>query len=240
MGYFNFLKKLATVPDQPVNVAQFYQQHKQELRRLVATEKSEYPSIKDFRYEFTSLSGHRYYTIPEKMQIPFQRFANGLNFMEWFQNGLAPAEWDRIRAELTVCFAHMVAKTPQEKDMAIKAGLLFAEMDRRRVYATPLYVMINLCANYLIREDEDPTVVSSTIHEQKCDDIQAEVEAGRNGFFLTIPQLKVLNSVLSMSPEELTELLSQLHKEGVRDTEALKLYLSWTGAEKDKKTSTKV
>ena len=123
--------------------------------------------------------------------------------------------------------------------MTTKAGLLIAELERRRVQALPYYVLINLVANYMIREDEDPQVISPLIHEQKCDEIQNEIETGSNGFFLTIPQLKPLSGVLNLSPDELTEYLSQLKNQTIEESVRLKAYLSWIEPQRPTKTSTK-
>jgi hypothetical protein len=211
-----------------LTVKQYYEQHKDELLKLVATEHLSRTDLSGLKYEITAKSGKRYYSFPEKMQLPFMRMAKGMELMDWLKNGISPEDFDQIRGELTVALAHIKAKTPSEKEMSTKAGLLISEMDRRRTQALPYYVLINLCANYLIREDEDPQIISSTIHHEKCDEIQNEIETGNNAFFLTLPQLRPLSAVQSLSLPELTEYLRELQAEAIKDKQLLSLYLSWT------------
>lgn len=229
---FNLLTK-----PKPPTVAQFYQEHKEEILKLVATEHLQRTGISQLKYEITSQSGKRYYSFPEKMQIPFMRLAKGMELMDWLKNGISPEDFDQIRGELTVAMAHIKADSKSAKEYTVKAGLLVGELDRRRVQALPYYVLINLCANYLIREDEDPQIVSAPIHSEKCDDIQREIETGNNAFFLTLPQLKPLSLVQNMSLAELNEYLKQLNREADRDKTALKAYLSWTELQAVKQTS---
>lgn len=222
-----------------LTVKQYYELHKDEILKLVSTEHIERTTHANLKYEITSQSGKRYYLFPEKMQLPFIRMAKGMELMDWLKNGISPEDFDQIRGELTVALAHIKANTKDAKEYSTKAGLLISELDRRRVQALPYYVLINLCANYLIREDEDPQIISSTIHHQKCDDIQNEIESGNNAFFLTVPQLKPLSVVQSLSLQGLTEYLRDLQAEAVKDKQLLSLYLSWTEQQKGKPTSLK-
>jgi len=226
------------VPDKAPTVKEYFNLHKAAILKLVAEDNP--PQVKDYTYEFTSLQGHRYYSIPEHMAVPFQRWAKGLELKDWMQNGITAHEFDRIRAEQTICMAHINAKTKDAEAKLKHFALLNAELDRRRTSALPLYVIINLCANYLIREDENPMIVSAKIHEQKCDDIENEIENGRNAFFLTLPQLKILNEGQSMSQEGLTALFTKLQAEASQNVAILKAYSSWKEPAKDRTASTKV
>jgi hypothetical protein len=233
MAIIDFLTK------KPITVKAFYEQHKSEILELVATEHLSRTDLSGLKYEITAKSGKRYYSFPEKMQLPFMRMAKGIELMDWLKNGISPEDFDQIRAELTVALAHIKAKTKDAQEYTTKAGLLISELERRRVQALPYYVLINLCANYLIREDEDPQIISSPIHHQKCDEIQAEIESGNNAFFLTIPQLKPLSLTQSLSGIELTEYLRELQAEAQKDKQLLSLYLSWTEQRPAKPTSSK-
>lgn len=215
-------------PSKPITVKDFYASHKDEILKLVATEHLQRTEIKHLKYEITSLSGRRYYSFPEKMALPFQRLSKGLEYIEWLKNGISAEDFDRIRHELTTCLAHIKANTDQSKAMTTKAGLLISEMERRRVSAVPYYVLVNLAANYLIRDDEEPQVISPVIHHEKCDDIENELNNGNNAFFLTIPQLRVLSVLQTLSVEDLTNYLAQLRAEAIHETQLLKLVTSWT------------
>lgn len=232
------LKDLLSPPKE-LTVDEFYQLHKAEILKLVSTEHLR-TDIRNLKYEITSASTKRYYSFPEKMQIPFMRLAKSMEYMDWLKNGISAEDFDRIRGELTVCLAHIKSKSKEADTKALKSGMLVAELDRRRVQALPYYVLINLCANFLIREDEDPQVISSQIHSEKCDDLQKEIESGNNAFFLTIPQLKPLSVVQTLSLPELTQYLRELKKEAEQDQILLKAYLSWTEALNEKPTSSKV
>lgn len=232
---FKYLK-----PKPQPTVKQFYEQHKDEILKIVSTEHLNRTTLKDLKYEITALSGKRYYSFPETLQLPFKRFAKGIELMDWWKNGIVPEEFDTIYEEMLKCWAHVKAKTDQADKMAERCGMLINELKKRRKQGMPYYVMINLAANYLVREDEDPQLISATIFHEKCDEIENEIEQGNNAFFLAIPQLRPLSEVQRLSPEELTEFLNQLQSQAIRETQVLKHLLSWTEQPKDKKTSSKV
>lgn len=238
MGLIDFINskpKAKTEPPKPVTVKEFYNQHRQEILELVG--RTEKPELKNYRYMFTSLKGNKYFYIPQDMEVPFLRFTKGLELSHWFQNGIAPHEFDRIRDEMKTCLAHIKAKTDKAEKMLDNLSLLDAELDRRRKQALPYFVIVNLCANFLIREDENPMEISAPIHEDKCDEIEAELAAGRNGFFLTVPQLTTLIKGQNFSSEELTMLCDNSRKEAEKDKAFLKAYISWKDAELRQKTS---
>jgi len=228
-----FATKQPTVKD-------FYNEHKDEILKLVASEHVQNKDISHLKYELTVKSGRRYYSFPEKGKIPFIRLSKGIEIMDWLRNGINPEEFDKIYEALDECFAHIRAKTGREIEFAKKGGLLTAELKRRRLQALPYYVLINLCANYLIREDEDPNFISTTINHEKCDEIQAEIESGNSAFFFSLPQLRPLSIVTRLSLPELNDYLMELKTEAEKDHQYLKAYLSWIETRKDKKTSLKL
>jgi len=220
----------------PPTVAEFYQQHTDEILKMVSRENLERVELANLKYEITAKSGKRYYSFPEKMALPFLRLAKGMELMDWLKNGISPEDFDTIREQLTISMAHIKAKSKEVADHTIKAGMLIAEMDRRRTMALPYYVLINICANYLIREDEDPSIISSQIHHEKCDEIQEEIESGSNAFFLTIPQLKGLSVMQRMSDKELNEYLQSLMSQAEHGRLTLKALISWTEQRKGNPT----
>lgn len=223
----------------PPTIKEFYQQHKNEILKLVATDHLERTTIRDLKYEFTSYNGKKYYSFPEREQMPFIRVAEGIKFMECLRNGISLEDMQTIYNKLQECLAHIKAKSKQADEYIALAGVLVNDLTRRINTATPYYVLVNLAANYLIREDEDPQVISPTIFSEKCDDIEYEILHGNNAFFLTLPQLKPLSVIQQMSPSELTEYLTQLNNEAIKETQTLKLLFSWTGFEKYNKTGNK-
>jgi hypothetical protein len=218
------------------DITKFYNENKAAILKLVATEHLSQPLLTGLKYEFTALSGNKYYSFPENMGLPIKRYAKVLEHFDWLKNGISPQDFDQISQELSNCLAHIRAKTKDANEMSKKAGLLLAELDRRRAHAFPYYILHNLVADVLIREDENPNIISSQIHAEKCDEIEAEIEAGRADFFLTLPQLKPLNIALNSSPEELIEYLRDLRTEGEKDAQMLSLYLSWSEQERGTQT----
>lgn len=223
-----------------VDIKDFYLKHKAEILHIQSQEGR--TTHKDLKYEVT-LEGLKYYSVPETMQMPFMRMAKGMENMDWLKNGLHPEEFDLIRNEMYMANAQILAncKNPEQvKKYAADNGLYLAELERRRLKALPYYVMINLCANYLIREDEDPQVISSPILHEKCDAIQRAIESGQNAFFLTIPQLKPLSEVIGKSLEELNSYMTELKQEADQNHNQLKLYSSWIEQRHNKPTPSKV
>ena len=220
-----------------INIKDLYKANRDEILKLVATEHLSQPLLTGLKYEFTALSGRKYYSFPESMGLPTKRYAKVLEHFDWLKNGISPQDFDQISQELSNCLAHIRAKTKDANEMSKKAGLLLAEFDRRRAHSFPYYILHNLVADVLIREDENPNLISNQIHAEKCDEIEAEIEAGRADFFLTLPQLKPLNIALNSSPEELIEYLKDLRVEGEKDAQMLSLYLSWSEQGKGTQTS---
>lgn len=230
MDFTNLLKK--------PTVQEFYNQHKDEILKLVATENLKRVEIANLTYQITALSGKRYYSFPERMAIPFQRIAKGLEMMQWLENGISPGDFDRIRSEMVTSLAHIRAKKDADKHM-ISLGLLIDEMNRRRATALPYYVLVNLVATYMIREDEDPSIINPKIHHEKCDDLERELEQGNNAFFLQIPQLRKLSEITNMSLTELKEYLQELKKEEEQESQKVKALISWIGQRPGEPTSSK-
>jgi hypothetical protein len=220
------------------NVGAYYKRHKEEIMRYVASEHLSRPDFASLKYEFTSESGKKWYSIPEQMALPFDRFLKNQTYFQWLTNGISPDEFDRIRDELMTCFAHIKAKTKESDKMIVQAGLLIEEMNRRRQQALPYYVLINIVANVMVREDEDYTKpVSGQIHREKCDEIEREIEIGNNAFFLTLPQLRKLSEIQNMSIAELTSFLKTCEIKAQEDLNRMKAYISWKDAERGKPTS---
>lgn len=214
-------------------VTEFYQDHKQEILKLVAEEHLNKPTFANMKLEYTSVSGHRYYTYKEKMGMPTVRVVKHGEFMDWFINGISPKDHKLIRQELFECFAHIKAKTKEAQDKTIKAGLLLNELEMRAMNATPLVGLINVAANQLIREDEDPSIFSTAMHEIKCDELMAEIEQGRGDFFFAIPQLRDYWRTPAMSSTELMTLLNKLQTEQIRLNVILEKIIAYTGATKN-------
>lgn len=215
-------------------VEQFYEQNKAAIKAIIAKEEQSRTSIKDLKYEITSKStGHSYYSFPQQMALPFERVAKNMEYFEWLQNGISPAEFDLLYSQIQIQLAHISAAKNKDAEAVKKLGTLIYELQTRRQKALPYYVLINLAANNLIREDEDPQVVSSQIHHQKCDDLQNEIETGSNAFFLTLPQLKILSEMQNMSSDELTLFLQKLQSEATQSLFRVKAFTSWKDASKD-------
>lgn len=219
-----------------VTVKDFYATHKDEILKLVASEHLNNPTLSGLKYEFTAQSGKKWYSFPERMALPTKRYAKMLEHIDWLKNGMAPDEFDKIGAKLQECFAHIKARTDKADEKTKDAGILLAEMERRRAQAYPYGVLITLICDVMVREDEDPAKLSSVIHIQKCDELEFEINSGRADFFLTLPQLKPLNIASSTSPEGLIQFLQGLRIEAEKETENLRLFLSWIDAGKGTKT----
>jgi hypothetical protein len=198
------------------DILEFYQRHKTEILKLVNEEHLQRPTHADMKYEFTTSAGNRYYTYTGKMGMPTVRVIKHGEFMDWFLNGLGPRDHKKIRDELFQCLAHIKAKTKEAHERTMQAGLLLNELELRALHASPVTGLINIAANQLIREDENPAIFSSKMHEIKCDELLGEVEAGNGAFFLLIPQLKDYLKSQNMSSSELMTYLQRLQTEEIK------------------------
>lgn len=215
--------------------ADYYARHKAEILKLVASEHLAKPDFSQLKYEFTGQSGLRWYSYSEEMQIPFSRSVKVDEYRDWLLQGVSQSDFDRICNEGLVCLAHIQAATKEAPERSRQLGLLLNELNLRRKTATPYGVLINLVAASLIREDETPGIFSSAIHESKWYEIQKEVDLGNNTFFLSVPQLKKLNYLQGLSPEELTKQLNLLQAEHLKLNQILHHILSTKDAVKERR-----
>lgn len=208
-------------------VQEFYKANREEILGIIASEHLSNPKLTNLKFEFVSQSGNRYHTFKGKMDLPTIRVVKHQEFMDWYANGLMPKDHKKIRMQLFECLAHIKAKTKESAERTIQAGLLLNELELRYTLATPLTAIINIAANLLIREDEDPNKFSASIHEAKCDDIEKELENGTCAFFFNIPQLRNILKLPASSPEELAMLLQKLQSEEIRLNAVLRKVLDY-------------
>ena len=82
-------------------------------------------------------------------------------------------------------------KTFLAKADMIGAGARLTDLMTLSESVVPFDVLVNMIANDLVREDEDPKDTNDKIHNEKCSYIKAAIENGDSFFF----QLTVVRAV---------------------------------------------
>ena len=215
---------------------EFYKANREEILKIVGSEHFKDKTLGQYKYEFTAHSGLRYYSIPESVAVPLKRYAKILEYNDWIENGINAKELGSIYNQLLDCHAQIRVGNDVKK-YNTDAGVLLNELILRQRMAFPYNVFQNLIAVALIREDEDPYIISPEIHKQKCDEIEFEIDSGKADFFLNIPQLKQYSTILNLSSEERLQFLVDCRKNSEKEIERTKALFTFLKERQPVKTT---
>jgi hypothetical protein len=66
-------------------------------------------------------------------------------------------------------------------------------------------LLLNIAATWIIRDDEDPTIINNDIHKEKLDVFEKMCKEGSHDFFTRVA-IEPLTPLMSMSPEDFQKL----------------------------------
>lgn len=194
-----------------MNVKDFFKENRDEIMMLIATEHLDKPAADILKFEFvSSLSGVKYFSIPIPTNIPFQRFARNNDIFSMLYLGVNEDEIIKILQKIHYHLSVIESGSKSKEKSLSEAKKLTLEVERRKEEIMHFDLFVNLLANNLIREGEDPHKINFELNKIKCTEIIHELESGNTAFFFNLPQLKPFNDIQNMSTQESAIYLNQI------------------------------
>jgi hypothetical protein len=145
--------------------------------------------------EFKDDKGRWYYSFRDEGDVPITRLSEAHTHLQYMAAGLSAETWKQALDTITICLA---------KQDIIKAGVVINDLTDLEKKIVNLDALVNIIAINYVREDEDVSKVSASIHAEKCDFLKHETEEGR--FFFRLPMFVRLLSGLTVSKQDATTL----------------------------------
>ena len=145
--------------------------------------------------EFKDDKGRWYYSFRDEGDVPITRLSEAHTHLQYMAAGLSAETWKQALETITICLA---------KQDIIKAGVVINDLTDLEKKIVNLDALVNIIAINYVREDEDVSKVSASIHAEKCDFLKHETEEGR--FFFRLPMFVRLLSGLTVSKQDATTL----------------------------------
>jgi len=146
---------------------------------------------KGMKAEFQDDKGRWYYSFRDEQDVPITRLSETHTHMQFMASGLSPDVFNEAYRSIGVLFA---------KGQVIEAGVIINDLTDLSKKIVNLDALINIIAANYVREDEDDAIVNKSIHDEKCDFLKSETEAGR--FFFRLPMFAKLLNKATLSSEE--------------------------------------
>jgi len=172
---------------------------------LFGIKKPKAKKFADFTLEFAfkTQDGHNIYLFPENKSLPLERQAEMMKILELISAGV---DGDEIKAVTSFC-NEIVSKQGEKALSKVLAALHTLELRVNRVVHRDL--LLNFCAIWLIREDENPMTIDEHIHQQKITAFAKECQLQGNYFFFAMTGLAYISRWLNASELELNQLFTQ-------------------------------
>lgn len=152
---------------------------------------------KDLTLAFVDTNGKAWFEYPDEMGHSVKRMAANMQVAQYLNANLS-------KELLTDCVSDI--KTFLAKADLIGAGARLTDLMTLAESVVPVDVLVNMIANDLIREDEDPKDTNDKIHKEKCDYIKAAIENG-DSFFFRLTVVKDLSNKFKISKDSWKDLL---------------------------------
>lgn len=163
------------------------------------------------QYQFPDEHGMKWYTFTDPDSFPLSRLAASQTSLRFLQAGLSADEYkESLQAVIDLL----------GEGKTVQAGAVVMELSTLPDKVVTLDALINVIAAYYVREDEEPSTHSATIHSQKCNWIKSQVESG--GFFFQHPSLISTLAALGISGKTSPDSLAACLKAGHRLQRLLK------------------
>jgi|APGre2960657404_1045060.scaffolds.fasta_scaffold49104_2 hypothetical protein len=144
-----------------------------------------------------SKSGRTYYKFPKEVNLPIERFSMVMALMERLSSGLSGNELNLILEKMDLALS---AGLSNPKNAALIATYIHIIRERND---TVIHrdILINLAATWLVRDDENPSVINVDIHKEKVNQFDAMCKEGSHDFFTQIG-IEPLMPLLTMSASD--------------------------------------
>lgn len=152
---------------------------------------------KDLVLAFVDETGKAWFEYPDTMGMSVKRMAANMQVAQYLNANMS-------KELLTDCVNDI--KTFLAKSDMIGAGARLTDLMTLSESIVPFDVLVNMIANDLVREDEDPKETNDRIHVEKCNYIKAAIERG-DSFFFQLTVVKDLSDKFKISKDSWKSLL---------------------------------
>jgi len=152
---------------------------------------------KDLQLAFVDTNGKAWFEYPDDMGHSVKRMAANMQVAQYLNANLS-------KELLTDCVTDI--KTFLAHADLIGAGARLTDLMTLADNVVPVDVLVNMIANDLVREDEDPKDTNERIHKEKCDYIKAAILNG-DSFFFQLTVVKDLSNKFKISKDSWKDLL---------------------------------
>jgi hypothetical protein len=162
------------------------------LRSLLGSKKTTHNLVEVFTHE-----GHTYYRFPKEVNLPLERFSMSMSLLERLSSGVSGGEMELILTEMEKALG---AGLTNPKNAALIGAYIHVIRERQD---TVIHrdILLNIAATWMIRDDENPDIVNSDIHNYKLELFEQLSKGGAKDFFSGLG-IDPLMPLLSMSPED--------------------------------------
>ena len=145
--------------------------------------------------------GYNYLRFPKETNMPLERFSMSMALLERLSSGISGSEMEGI---LTGMEKALSAGLSNPKNAALVATYIHIIRERQD---TIIHrdILLNIAATWIIREDEDPTIINNDIHNEKLKVFEAMCNGGVHDFFTRLA-IEPLIPLMSMSAEDMQKL----------------------------------
>jgi len=145
--------------------------------------------------------GYNYLRFPKETNMPLERFSMSMALLERLSSGISGTEMEMILEAMEKALS---AGLSNPKNAALIATYIHIIRERQD---TIIHrdILLNIAATWIIRDDEDPTIINNDIHKEKLEVFEKMCNGGVHDFF-TILGIEPLIPLMSMSPEDMKNL----------------------------------
>ena len=145
--------------------------------------------------------GYNYLKFPKETNMPLERFSMSMALLERLSSGISGSEMELILEGMEKALS---AGLSNPKNAALVATYIHIIRERQD---TIIHrdLLLNIAATWIIRDDEDPTIINNDIHKEKLEVFEKMCKEGSHVFFTRLG-IEPLIPLMSMSPEDFQKL----------------------------------
>jgi hypothetical protein len=141
--------------------------------------------------------GYNYLRFPKETNMPLERFSMSMALLERLSSGISGSEMEAILEGMEKALA---AGLSNPKNAALVATYIHIIRERQD---TIIHrdILLNIAATWIIRDDEDPTIINNDIHNEKLKVFEAMCKEGSHDFFTRLG-IEPLIPLMNMSAKD--------------------------------------
>jgi hypothetical protein len=145
--------------------------------------------------------GYNYLKFPKETNMPLERFSMSMALLERLSSGISGSEMELILEGMEKALS---AGLSNPKNAALVATYIHIIRERQD---TIIHrdLLLNIAATWIIRDDEDPTIINNDIHKEKLEVFEKMCNGGAHDFFTRLG-IEPLIPLMSMSPSDFQKL----------------------------------